>query len=348
MRSLIAFTLLLSACACDPPPTRSAAVPAPPKPRAAVPGYVLSGPYAHANLTVFLLHKPGIKPDATEYLTLEEALLAKTLAVTEKSTGAQVNTIEVENSGDRPVYLQAGDAVKGGQQDRTVAVDFIVPPASGKMEVGAFCVEPGRWAGREGGQRYANVFGAASAPVATREQKLAIKLAQSQSKVWDEGRKVNQDLATKSSGNADPAARESDSYVLTSEDPKVRKKTAEYTDALLKAADGKLDAVGMAFAVNGEASTVEIYSGPAIFRKLWPKLLQGAALEALSKQSGQAPERPASEDDIRALVTQASDGRAETEDLSPEVKLEAIESKQTAIFTTRVKGEVLHRQVLKK
>src|SRR5207249_2459766 len=102
--------------------------PAAPKtpPAPMIAGYRLSGPYTHANLTVFLLHSPGATKDTSNYLTLEEALMAKTLTVTEKGEGGQVNTLEVENSGDQPVFLQAGDTVKGGKQDRTIGVDMLL------------------------------------------------------------------------------------------------------------------------------------------------------------------------------------------------------------------------------
>ena len=79
--------------------------------------YQLSGPYTHANLTVFLLHAPDTLPDKT-YLTLQEALEQKLVVVHE--TG-NVSALAIENlSPTDEVYLQAGDIVKGGQQDRVL------------------------------------------------------------------------------------------------------------------------------------------------------------------------------------------------------------------------------------
>ena len=343
---------LLSACKpshSQDTPARPANQAGPAKP-AAAPGTApgdpqLSGPYVHDNLTIFLIHKPGAKNDPTNYLILEEAVQAKTLHVTEKADGAQVNKIEIENVGDQPVFLQAGDTVKGGKQDRVIAVDYVLPARSGKKQIDAFCVEPGRWSGRvEGGARYANVFGAASAPVASKEQKLAVKLSRDQGKVWEEGRKTNEGLASKSASTA----RARDSYVLTIEDPAIQKKVAEYTDALQRIPEGKDDVIGMAFAVNGDPSTVEIYSGPALFRKLWTKLLKGASLEALSKKTSQPPTKQAGEADIRTLLTQAADGKTSTRVVSEEVKLETIDGTRSAQFDTRVKDDVLHRQVVTK
>jgi len=365
MQRLACLIAILSLSACKPSPPEEAPTGASDqatgKVSSAAAGatvlpstYKLSGPYTHANLSVFLIHKPGVAKDSVDYLTLEEALKAKTLNVTEKSDGAQVNRIEVENAGDQPVYLQAGDTVKGGKQDRTIAVDFVLPSKSGKREIDAFCVEPGRWAQRAsagGVSTLAAAFEPAEAPVATKEQKLAVKLEKSQDKVWEEGRKANAELIAKSA-----AARVSsagitgvfDSFVLATEDPAVQKKTSEYTDALGRIAEGKVDAVGMAFAVYGEPSTAEIYSGPGLFKKLWPKLVKGAALEALSKKSDKPPTKQVTEEDIRMLMAQASDGKTARRELSPDVAMETVDGTRSATFETKVRGEFLHRQVVSK
>src|SRR5437016_8939467 len=84
--------------------------------------YEIIGPFVHENLSVFLIRKDHAAEGDLNCLTLEAALKAGTLKILERSAGAEVNKLEIENSGDRPVYLQAGDTVKGGKQDRTIAV----------------------------------------------------------------------------------------------------------------------------------------------------------------------------------------------------------------------------------
>src|SRR2546425_3237161 len=125
----IAAALLLTLAACsDPGPS------APPQ---LLDGYGLSAPHTHGNLTVFLLTQKGTSQARPDCITLEEAFRLGTIKVTEKAAGAEVNELSVENVGDRPVYLQAGDTVKGGQQDRTIAVDSMLPPHSGKRPIDA-------------------------------------------------------------------------------------------------------------------------------------------------------------------------------------------------------------------
>jgi hypothetical protein len=102
-------------------------------------GTQVSGPVAHDNLAVYFVHgsaAPGAVP-----MSLEEALAKGRLKVGE--TGS-VNVLMVENVGDDEVFIQAGDIVKGGRQDRVLSVDLLLPPNSGRVLIAAFCVEPGR------------------------------------------------------------------------------------------------------------------------------------------------------------------------------------------------------------
>ena len=79
------------------------------------------------------------------FITLQEALVQKKVIVRETR---EVNELSIENISGEEVYVQSGDIVKGGQQDRMMAVDLILPPRSGKIPISAFCVENGRWSQR--------------------------------------------------------------------------------------------------------------------------------------------------------------------------------------------------------
>src|SRR5262245_65451451 len=106
--------------------------------------YTVSGPYTHKNLTIFLLHGSG-QIQSRAPLTLQEAMKRKLVVVRE--TG-DVNRLTIQNRSNQDVFVQAGDIVKGGQQDRTLALDLIVPPKSRRIPIDAFCVEHGRWSRR--------------------------------------------------------------------------------------------------------------------------------------------------------------------------------------------------------
>ena len=68
-----------------------------------------------------------------------------------QSRGARVNTLVIENKGDVPIYVLAGTVVKGGNQDRQIAQDFLVA-ARTTVPIDAFCVEHGRWSSDRQGQ----------------------------------------------------------------------------------------------------------------------------------------------------------------------------------------------------
>src|SRR6059036_828776 len=71
----------------------------------------------HDNLTVFFVHGPDAVADA-KVATLQEALEAGWAVVHE--TG-DVNQLAVENrSTDTELFIQEGDIIKGGRQDRLI------------------------------------------------------------------------------------------------------------------------------------------------------------------------------------------------------------------------------------
>src|ERR1700674_1321495 len=140
--------------------------------------YRLEGPFTQGNLTVFLIHGQDRIKGQT-FITLQEALVQRKVIVRETSS---VNELSIENISREEVYVQSGDIVKGGQQDRMMAVDLILPPRSGKVPISAFCVENGRWSKR--GAEEVTVFNSSANVVAGRDLKLAAKDAESQGEVW--------------------------------------------------------------------------------------------------------------------------------------------------------------------
>jgi hypothetical protein len=93
-------------------------------------GYRLSGPYTHENMSVFLVHGPETLEGKT-FFTLQDGLELKRAVVHETSS---VGTLTIENlSHDEELFIQSGDIVKGGKQDRTLLSDSIVGPRSGQV-----------------------------------------------------------------------------------------------------------------------------------------------------------------------------------------------------------------------
>ena len=118
--------------------------------------YRVSGPIVHDNLAIYLIH--GKSAAGAVPLTLDEALAKRAVKVHE--TG-NVNELQIENLGTDEVFVQSGDIVKGGQQDRVLIVSLLLPPKSGRIPIASFCVEQGRWTAR--GKEDVKTFATASA-----------------------------------------------------------------------------------------------------------------------------------------------------------------------------------------
>src|SRR5438067_1243537 len=106
----------------------------------------LGAPKTFRNLALIPVYDSAAR-STQRYMTLDEGLKAKLVTVEEAPSGGEVNTLFVTNRGRDPLYLMAGEVVLGGQQDRCLGRDTIVPPGAVKFAVPVFCVEHGRWTG---------------------------------------------------------------------------------------------------------------------------------------------------------------------------------------------------------
>ena len=102
-------------------------------------------------------------------MTLQEAMEMDVFKVYETE---DVNELIVENISPKyDVFIQSGDIVKGGKQDRVLAISVIIPRMSGKVSIEAFCVESDRWEGR--GNESRKVFSSSEESVVSKELKIA-------------------------------------------------------------------------------------------------------------------------------------------------------------------------------
>lgn len=306
--------------------------------------YRISGPHIHENLSVFLIHGENQSP--RHYLTFQEALAQKKVVVYE--TG-NVNTLAVENVSGDDVYIQSGDIVKGGQQDRTMKDDIILTSHSGKIPISAFCVEHGRWSRR--GTESVHQFDAAPAMVSTRELKKAVRLEADQAQVWAQVAGAQEKLARSMSAPMGAPASPS-SMMLTLENKKLQGSVDDYIKSLSGIVDKNNDVIGFAFAVNGKLSSADIYGSNELFRKLWPKLLRASAVEAVAElRSGEKPAGAPTKDDIRTALLEGGRGRVSESNPTPRTAVKKKETDKEAVFDTldRSSGESLvHRSYLSK
>lgn len=310
--------------------------------------YQLSAPYTHANLTVFLIYGPNTIV-ARNFLTLQEALDQKKVIVFETKS---VNQLSIQNLSNEDVYVQAGDIVKGGQQDRMLSIDLIVPAHSRRIPIAAFCVESGRWTKR--GNEQAGTFGSSVDVASTKELKLAAKLKGSQEEVW-KNVAVAQDKLSSNVGMRVNDAQSESSLQLAVENPKVQQTADSYVSELSRIVNTKRNVIGYVFAINGKVNSADVYASGTLFRKLWPKLLKASAIEAISELRSGQQSAPVTQENARKFLTDAESPAPSEKGVTGRVKLVTREDKDNVFFETRDaagasagKDDWVHRNYIKK
>ncbi|HKX00494.1 MAG TPA: DUF6569 family protein [Bryobacteraceae bacterium] len=304
--------------------------------------YRFSGPYTNENLSIFLIH--GAKrPLNRAFLTLEEALAQNKVVVYE--TG-NVNQLAIENLSTEDVYIQSGDIVKGGQQDRVFPDDYLLPSKSGKVPIGAFCVEQGRWT-RRGAER-ADRFNASTNSLPTKSLKLAARKQQDQGAVWQQVAAARVELAeavTVEAGEGGGAGTRAflasaspTSMQLALENKKVNDAAGAYIRRLSGIID-KPDVVGYAFAINGKLNSADVYASHDLFQRMWPKLLKASAMEAVAERRKNKDKAAPDSAAVRASLAQAEHGRESSKEIANRLDVVTKETPEALEFETRDRDE---------
>jgi hypothetical protein len=339
--------------------------------------YALSGPHSHNNLSVFLIHGKDIS-NGTPPLTLQEAMAQKKVVVHE--TG-DVNQLAIENVSQEEVFVQSGDIVKGGQQDRVLALDLIVPPKSGRVPISSFCVEQGRWSRR--GDESVAAFSQSENMLVSKDLKIAAKDKASQAEVWENVGKSQEKLGKGvavargsipaiavagggGSGSGDgtgvsatppppsysvASSQSASSLQLTLENEDVQNTTRECINKLSSIIEGKNDVIGFAFAINGQINSADVYASNALFKKLWPKLLESSAVEALGELEKDKTYPAVTTEVVMAFLDEAKAGDTDIKEVTPRVRMIKRETEKNLFFETsdrKKNGDWIHRNYIKK
>lgn len=268
--------------------------------------YQVIAPIRHGNLTIFPV-VAARSHDTSQFLTLDEGLRSGDVIVTEAGNvsplvrprhqhpvwqethpggGAEVNRLVLVNNSKKPLLLLAGEIVTGGKQDRIIGKDRLVPAESDPIDLGVFCVEPGRWVGSSAKFGSAGAIGGLVQP-SVRSKAMAAK---NQQQVWDEVGKARSATAL-----AVPAATETvqvtSSYAGVMENREVQKTLDsvavpvehDYQSVISQLRDK--NAVGVVVAVNGEVIWADVFASTKLLEKYWPKLVRSYAAESMVQQA---------------------------------------------------------------
>jgi hypothetical protein len=259
--------------------------------------YKVLDPIRHGNLAVFPV-VAAVSHDTQEFLTLDEGLRSGEVVVSESGSlaplvrprhdgvpprrgfGPQVNQLVLVNNSKRPLILLAGEIVTGGKQDRIIGKDRLVPAESDPIDLGVFCVEPGRWTGPK------MSFDALGSPMAAPGVRAKAMADKDQQKVWSEVRDSQARVSAQLSAPMAVAVDGTTSYAKVLQNEEVQQKLDavaapiqhDYQSLIKQLRDRH--AVGVVVAVNGEIIWADIFASTDLLEKYWPKLVRSYAAEA--------------------------------------------------------------------
>jgi hypothetical protein len=301
--------------------------------------YKVLEPIRHGNLTVFPV-VVARSYDTSEFLTLDEGLRSGEVVVTEsgnvqglirrpphggaalpRHTGPQVNTLVLVNNSKRPLLLLAGEIVTGGKQDRVIAKDRIVPAESDPIDLGVFCVEPGRWVASS------DNFGSLKMAMAAPSVRGSAMAEKDQQKVWEQVGRTKDQMTVEVEAAAPPSAapsagrelRSTTSYAKVMQNEAVQQQVdsvakpveESYASTIRQLRDRH--AVGVVVAVSGQIVWADIFASTSLLEKYWPKLVRSYATEAVVTRAkgAQVSEKTAEE------FLERIEGQHETVDSEP-------------------------------
>ncbi|HXW94049.1 MAG TPA: DUF6569 family protein [Terriglobales bacterium] len=292
--------------------------------------YKVLEPIRHGNLAVFPV-VAAISHDTQEFLTLDEGLRSGEVVVSESGSiaplvrprhdgiplrrdyGPQVNQLVLVNNSKRPLILLAGEIVTGGKQDRVIGKDRLVPAESDPIDLGVFCVEPGRWTGPK------MSFDATGSPMAAPGVRAKAMADKDQGKVWSEVRGSQARASAQLTAPMAAAVNGTTSYAKVMQNEEVEQKLDtvaapmehDYQSLIKQLRDRH--AVGVVVAVNGEIIWADMFASTDLLQKYWPKLVRSYAAEAfISRAKSQEVDAKAAQQFLEDF-----EGRRETVETEP-------------------------------
>lgn len=225
----------------------------------------VGAPARHRNLALYPVSLPA--RGLPNYHSLDQAMALGSLRIGETSDSGSVNELRIENRGDLPVFIMAGEILQGARQDRVLQDDIWLGARSDPKTVRAFCVEKGRWGYNDDQSRDFEKSRPVAANVAVRA---AARETGDQSAVWGSVEK----------SQASAGYIESTNLGKTFDDPAVKARLSGYLDALGTFARENPEARGVVVQVGNRLVAVDLFGDRAGFVLKFKKLLPAYALEA--------------------------------------------------------------------
>ncbi len=236
-------------------------------------------PVYHDNLTIIPVYSAHIQ-DRRDYTTLDDALASNWLSVTEIGQGGQVPQVELNNYSNRTIFIMGGEIISGGKQDRIIGREVLLSPRARRVVVPVYCVEQNRW-------QYQSEKFYSKQNLGTWNLRSTAQYAPvgAQSAIWGNIETAQREMGVRSSTNA---------YQDTYDQKGVRDKIVKHERHFSRIPQLRRDTVGVVVGVGGRIVNADLFANPALFQKLWPKILKSSALAAIgSRRSGSVSQEDA-------------------------------------------------------
>lgn len=225
--------------------------------------------------------------DIAHFKSLSQAIEIDRFRIVEKKPygrfddNGAVNSLTILNKSTDTIFLMAGDVMQGGNQDRVIAVDMIVPPRTVK-DIEVFCVEKGRWSPRipeeekeyeEKAKKHFAFSGYYN--VASRNIRKAVSQEKNQEEVWAQVAAIT----SKNGGDT-----ETGTYAGLEQSNTFTEKRNSYLGFF----DGKFEAnenvIGIVAVSGNEVLGTDIFAHPNLFKSKYESLLHSYVTDAINEE----------------------------------------------------------------
>lgn len=216
------------------------------------------------------------EPSLREIRPITEEMVLEEEYSEEANYGAsdEVNRLFIQNTSDDSLFIMAGEVVKGGKQDRVIAMDMVIPPHSAPVDMSVYCVEHGRWT--YGGDADASDGFTEQAEVANTSVRKAAIVNKDQSEVWSKVEEVT---------TANDAATETGTLNALLVNPEYQKELQEYVTKFGNLPSEMPQVIGVVAVTGDRVIGCDMFATPDLFRNAYTDLLKSYASEAITSGS---------------------------------------------------------------
>lgn len=105
----------------------------------------IGDPVSVGGVTVYpVIDEAAPKHVFTQTMGLASAMASGQLSIMETGDESYAS-LQMTNHSKQPIYVMAGEVIRGGRQDRMITDDVVIPPEEVPLMVDVHCVERGRW-----------------------------------------------------------------------------------------------------------------------------------------------------------------------------------------------------------